>query len=171
MVIFSISGSLREGSSNTQFLHTIKSVAPAGTEVIVYDKLGQLPHFNPDLDHDKVPESVKELRGMINRSSAVIISTPEYAHGIPGSLKNALDWLVSTEVLGNKPVGIIMASASEASFAKESLIEVVKTMSGKVLPELITTIAGSREETDNPSTWHTLKTFTENLILHSRIKS
>ena len=171
MVIFSISGSLREGSSNTQFLHTVKSVAPAGTEVIIYDKIGQLPHFNPDLDKDKAPELVKELRGMINRSSAIIISTPEYAHGIPGSLKNALDWLVSTDVLSNKPVGIIMASASDASFAKESLVEVVRTMNGKVLPDLITTISGSREKTDNPDTWQSLKTFTENLILHSRFKS
>lgn len=171
MVIFSISGSLRENSSNTSILHTIKSVAPAGHEFIIFDKLGNLPHFNPDLDKDNVPDSVKELRGMINRSSAIIISTPEYAHGIPGSLKNALDWLVSTTVLENKPISIIMGSAGDAEFAKQSLVEVLKTMNGKVVPDLIKTISGVQAKANSPETWQQLKDLVENLILNTRMKS
>lgn len=171
MTIFTISGSLRQSSSNTQILHTIKSVAPAGTEIILYDNMGGLPHFNPDLDNENVPAEVKELRGMINRSSAIVISTPEYAHGIPGSLKNALDWLVSTVVLENKPVGIIMGSASEGSYAKDSLVEVLKTMNARTNSELILTISGVREKSDNPDTWQKLASFVENLCLSTQLKS
>jgi chromate reductase len=171
MVIFSLSGSLRENSSNTSILHTIKSVAPAGHEFIIYDNLGNLPHFNPDLDNDDAPEAVKELRGMINRSSAIIISTPEYAHGIPGSLKNALDWLVSTTVLENKPISIIMGSSGNAEFAQQSLIEVLKTMNGKVVPDLIKTISGVQAKANSPETWQQLKDLAENLILNTRMTS
>lgn len=171
MVIFSLSGSLRENSSNTSILHTIKSVAPAGHEFIIFDKLGSLPHFNPDMDNHNAPDTVKELRGMINRSSAIIISTPEYAHGIPGSLKNALDWLVSTTVLENKPISIIMGSAGEADFAKQSLVEVLKTMNGNVVPDLMKTISGVQMKANNPETWQELKELIENLILNTRIKS
>jgi NAD(P)H-dependent FMN reductase len=169
MVIFALSGSLRTGSSNTSILHTMKSLAPAGTEFIIYDKLGSLPHFNPDLDNEKLPEEVKGLRGMINRSSAIVISTPEYAHGVPGSLKNALDWLVSTVVLENKSTAVIMGSSSEGNYAREALVEVLKTMNAKVESELV--ISGVRMKNNDPQTWHELKTFIENLILAARPKS
>lgn len=171
MVIFAISGSLRQGSSNTSILHTIKSLAPAGVEFIVYDNLAGLPHFNPDLDNENLPQAVKELRGMLARSSAILISTPEYAHGIPGSLKNALDWLVSTVVLENKPSAIILGSSSEGSYARDSLIEILKTMNAIVIPQLVTTISGVRTKSDDPKTWQDLKVLLEELILTSRPKS
>lgn len=171
MVIFTVSGSLRSESSNTKILETIKSVAPSGTEIILYHALGELPHFNPDMDKEGAPQIVQELRGMINRSDALIISTPEYAHGIPGSLKNMLDWLVSTNVINEKPVSLIMASASEANYARESLMEVLRTMNAKVLPDLIFNMPGSQTKIDEPSTWQELKVFIENLTLHTRKKS
>lgn len=171
MTIFAISGSLREGSSNTSILHLLKSFAPAGIEFIIYDKLGTLPHFNPDFDNEKLPTEVKELRGMLNRSNIILISTPEYAHGIPGSLKNALDWLVSTTLLDNKPTGIIIGSASEATFAREALVEVLKTMNARVVPELVTTVSGVRMKTDDPKLWQELKEYVEELVLSSQLKS
>lgn len=171
MTIFAISGSLREGSSNTSILHLLKSFAPAGVEFIIYDKLGTLPHFNPDFDNEKLPTEVKELRGMLNRSNIILISTPEYAHGIPGSLKNALDWLVSTTLLENKPTGIIIGSASEATFAREALVEVLKTMNARVVPELVTTVSGVRMKTDDPKLWQELKEYVEELVLSSQLKS
>lgn len=147
----------------------MKSVSSAGTEFLIYDRLGELPHFNPDLDNDeKLPASVKELRGMINRSNAVIVSTPEYAHGVPGSLKNALDWLVSTTVLENKPTGILMGSSSDANFAKDSLVEVLKTMNAKVIPDLVQTISGIQSKVDDPKTWQELKNFVEHLQLSTK---
>lgn len=147
----------------------MKSVAPAGTEFIIYERLGELPHFNPDLDADeKIPSAVRELRGMLNRSNAIIISTPEYAHGVPGSLKNALDWLVSTTVLENKPTGILLGSAGDAQHAKESLVEVLKTMNAKIIPDLVTTISGVRSKVDDPMTWQELKNFVEHLQLSAK---
>lgn len=147
----------------------MKSTAPAGTEFIIFDRLAELPHFNPDLDtEDKLPASVKELRGMINRSQAIIVSTPEYAHGMPGSLKNAFDWLVSTTVLEHKPTGILIASASDAPFAKDSVVEVLKTMNAKIIPDLVQTISGSRSKADDPKTWQELKNFVEHLQLSTK---
>lgn len=171
MVIFAVSGSLRQNSSNTSILRMIKSVAPAGVEFILYDGLGALPHFNPDFDNDDAPAVVKELRGMLNRSDAILISTPEYAHGIPGSLKNALDWLVSTVVLENKTTAIILGSSSEGNFAKDSLVEVLKTMNARIEPQLVTSVTGLRNKNDDPSTWQEMKSFVEELVLRARLKS
>lgn len=172
MVIFAVSGSLRKNSSNTSILHTIKSVAPAGIEFIIYDNLGGLPHFNPDLDQEEnLPSEVKELRGMLNRSSAILISTPEYAHGLPGSLKNALDWLVSTVVLENKPCGIIMSSASDGTFARDSLTEILRTMNVQVPEHLSVSVSGMSVKNDDPKIWQDLKAFVEELILAAQLKS
>ncbi len=171
MVIFAISGSLRETSSNTSILHTMKSVAPAGHEFIIYDQVGSLPHYNPDLDLEKVPAEVEELRGMISRAAVIIISTPEYAHGIPGSLKNALDWLVSTTLLENKPISIIIGSSSDGSYALTALIEILKTMNAQVIPQLTRQISGVQANAEDPQTWQGLRDLAENLILYSREKS
>lgn len=166
MVIFSISGSLRKNSSNHSLLQLMKSFAPPGNEFIIYEGLGDLPHFNPDIDtEEKLPAAVKELRGILKRSDAVIISTPEYAHGVPGSLKNALDWLVSTTLLENKPTGILLGSASEAQYARDALVEVLTTMNAKVIPELVQTVSGIRTKVDDPKTWQELKNFVELLTL------
>ncbi len=152
-------------------LHTMKSFTPAGVEFLIYESLATLPPFNPDLDNEKLPPAVKELRGMLNRSNAILISTPEYAHGIPGTLKNALDWLVSTVLLENKPVAIVMGSSSDGSYARDSLVEVLKTMNASVPSHLVKTISGLRERTNDPQLWQEMKDLTENLILASRPKS
>lgn len=171
MVIFAISGSLREASTNTQILNLLKPLLPKNTEYITYQGLGKLPHYNSDLDQDNEPSEVKELRGMINRSQVVIISTPEYAHGIPGSLKNALDWLVSTNVLENKPVGIITGSTSSGIFAHEALEEVLRTMSAKVIPEASITLGGIQTQIFELSFKEDLRRFVDSLIAGSVLKS
>jgi Predicted flavoprotein len=98
MRILAISGSLRAKSSSTSLVEAARLLAPPGVTVTVYDGLGSLPHFNPDLDAEGSvpPAEVGQLRTQIGEADALIISTPEYAHGVPGSLKNALDWLVSS---------------------------------------------------------------------------
>jgi NAD(P)H-dependent FMN reductase len=97
-------------------------------EIVVWNGIGELPHFSPDIDVDPLPPSVAALRAQIARVDALAITTPEYAHGIPGSLKNALDWLVSAlEPLG-KPVLLVSASPSGAAFAHAHLLEVLRTM-------------------------------------------
>jgi chromate reductase len=171
VVIFSLSGSLREQSSNTALLKTMKNLGPAGVEFIMYKSLGELPHYNADLDTAKVPDAVRELRGAVNRSQGIMITTPEYAHGIPGALKNALDWLVNTTALEGKPVAVVMGQTDEGTFARDALVEVLKTMKAKIVPELVKTISGAHDKANSPQTWHELQSVVENLILISRAKS
>ena len=110
MRILAISGSLRAASTNTRLLEACVQLAPAGAQVTLYDGLGSLPHFNADLDTDQPPPSVRAFRAQIAAADAIVISSPEYARGVPGSLKNALDWLVgSTDVVG-KPVALLSGS-------------------------------------------------------------
>ena len=105
-----------------------------------YDGLAELPHFNPDDDEDgrPVPPAVAELRTQVIAAEGWVISSPEYAHGVPGSLKNALDWLVSCPELPGKPVLLLNASAAGGDFAQASLAETLRTMSLEVLEESLT---------------------------------
>jgi chromate reductase, NAD(P)H dehydrogenase (quinone) len=137
MRIIAISGSLRAESMNARVLRAAAAVAPPGMEILVYEKIGELPHFNPDLDFEgaHAPPAVAELRALLDGAEGVLISTPEYAHGIPGSLKNALDWLVSTDVLGRKPIVLLNASASGGGYALAALTETLRTMGADVLTQ------------------------------------
>jgi chromate reductase len=110
MKILAISGSLREASTNTAILKNLQKLAPANVEMQLYFQAGELPHFSPDIDTEQAFETVETLRNLVKNSEAVIICTPEYAFGVPGSLKNLLDWLVSSGELNEKPVAAISAS-------------------------------------------------------------
>lgn len=129
MKILAISGSLRATSSNAALVRAAARLAPAGAAIEVYGELGALPHFSPDLDVEPAPAPVAELRAAVGRADALMITTPEYAHGMPGSLKNALDWLVSAAEPIDKPVLLISASPSGAAHAHAQLSEVLRTMS------------------------------------------
>jgi len=133
MKILAIAGSLRTTSSNAALLRAAAEVAPAGTEVVLYDGLGGLPHFSPDLDVEPVPGAVAALRAQIGAVDALAISSPEYAHGMPGSLKNALDWLVSAFEPIDKPVLLVSGSPGGAVHAHAQLLEVLRTMSMRVV--------------------------------------
>lgn len=111
MRILAISGSLQRRSSNLTLLEAARSVAAASVEFVIFPSLGDMPHFNPDLE-DPQGGAVAELRGELSAADAVLIATPEYAHGMPGSLKNALDWIVGSGELYEKPVGILSAAPS-----------------------------------------------------------
>lgn len=99
----------------------------------MYEGVARLPHFSPELDVEPWPEEVLALRAAVGASDAVVICTPEYAHGMPGSLKNALDWLVSALEPIDKPVLLVSASPSGAVHAHAQLMEVLRTMMGKHL--------------------------------------
>ncbi|MBP0725371.1 NAD(P)H-dependent oxidoreductase [Bacillus sp. RG28] len=122
--IVAISGSIREGSSNTNILKALSAFIPEGIDYIIYNGIQDLPHFNPDIDRMKPPAVVEDFRKTLDESHALIICTPEYAKGVPGVLKNALDWLVSSAELYKKPVAVITASPSIAGGDKahESLL-------------------------------------------------
>src|SRR3954470_17439536 len=131
MKIIAICGSLRAQSSN---LALLRAAAKIAAEVQIYDGMGKLPHFNPDDDVEGAtpPPAVAELRAMLADADGILISSPEYAHGVPGSLKNMLDWLVSDGALVDKPVALINASPVGGEFAPASLVETLRTMNWRV---------------------------------------
>jgi len=137
--ILAISGSLRRASSNTALVQAIAQLAPDDVEVVIYTGLAELPAFNPDLDDAPLP-AVDGFRSELSRSDAVLISSPEYAHGVPGVLKNALDWVVGSGELIDKPVALVNASP-RSTFAHAQLAETLKTMSGAIVPGASITVA------------------------------
>lgn len=133
--ILTVSGSLRARSSNGEALGAAAALAPEGVRVTPFRGLGGLPAFNPDLDWEGAtpPAAVGELRRLVADADALLISSPEYAHGVPGSLKNALDWLVSDASVVHKPVGVLNLSP-RSRHAHEALGEILRTMSMTVTP-------------------------------------
>ncbi|MEY9855173.1 NAD(P)H-dependent FMN reductase [Catenulispora sp. GAS73] len=106
-------GSVRKGSSNEAMLRLVQEVARDAQNVdsaVFYEGLGELPHFNPDLDADPLPKAVTELRSAIAEADAVLVCTPEYAGTLPGSFKNLLDWTVGGTEICDKPTGWINAA-------------------------------------------------------------
>lgn len=134
--LLTVSGSLRAGSSNSTLLAAAARVAPAGVEVAAYTELAALPAFSPDLEEGDgpVPPPVAHWRAALARADAVLFSSPEYAHGVPGVFKNALDWVVGSGELVDKPVGLLSASAA-SQFAHPQIVETLRTMSAAVVPE------------------------------------
>lgn len=139
MRILAISGSLRAQSTNTALLRAAALLAPSPIRVVLYEQMETLPPFNPDLDLEPGPEPVLRFRTELRESSAVFFSTPEYAHGIPGSLKNALDWVVGSGELSGKPVALMNASA-RGEYAQAALREVLKTMDARLVSDVEITI-------------------------------
>ena len=139
--ILAISGSLRAQSSNTELLRAAALIAGKDVELVLYRGLAGLPHFNPDLDSEgaDIPPSVKQLRAEIEAAHAVVISSPEYAHGVPGSLKNGLDWLVSGPEMVGKRIGLLNASA-RSIHAHASLEETLRTMSARMVEGAVVTV-------------------------------
>ena len=141
MRLLAISGSLRRASSNTAAVEALARIAPDAVRVIVYRDLAKLPPFNPDddVDGEPKPESVEALRELVGASNAIVIASPEYAHGVPGALKNALDWLVASEAFAGKPVVLINVSP-RAFHAQASLREILTTMAARLVPEAFATL-------------------------------
>ena len=138
--ILTISGSLRAKSSNSAVLQAIEILAPAATDITFYSELANLPHFNPDLDCEPLPDFIKSLRQQVKSCDGIIISSPEYAHGVPGSLKNLLDWLVSSVEFPGKPVAVINTNP-RATIALASLKEILITMSAQIIEPVNITLA------------------------------
>jgi NAD(P)H-dependent FMN reductase len=132
--ILAVSGSLRAASSNRALLDVAAQLPVGQVEVSIYRELAALPPFNPDLDRDPAPPAVARFRTGLQACEAVLIASPEYAHGVPGVLKNALDWIVGSGELIDKPVAVISASA-RSRYAWASLVETLTTMSARVIGE------------------------------------
>ncbi|HWA28142.1 MAG TPA: NADPH-dependent FMN reductase [Lacunisphaera sp.] len=130
--VLAVSGSLRARSINTAALLAAQALAPAGIEVTLFPGVGDLPHFNPDLDTPVPPAPVAAWRTAVAGADCLLFSTPEYAHGLPGAFKNALDWLVSFEGFVAKPVAIIAARPG-GDHAQAALREILTVMNARLL--------------------------------------
>jgi NAD(P)H-dependent FMN reductase len=137
--VLAICGSLRAGSSNRALLDAATLLAPVGVEVSIYQQLDRLPAFNPDLDTEVPPRGVAEFRSALYNCDAVLISSPEYAHGVPGVLKNTLDWVVGSGEFIDKPVAVVNAS-TRATHAWKSLTETLTVMSVRVIDDASVTV-------------------------------
>ena len=123
MRILAICGSLQAASSNLALLTEAIALAPEGVEIVLYDGLRHLPHFNPDLEDESgtsAPASVVELRAELSRADALLIASPEYGFSLPGALKNAIDWAIGSGELEGKTVAVT-ASVNVAERGRRGL--------------------------------------------------
>ena len=139
MRILGLSGSLRAASSNTAVLQGMITLGLPNLEFELFSQLSELSHFNPDLDVEPEPSPVQNFRSELRRVQAVVISTPEYAHSLPGPLKNAIDCIVRSGELYEKPVAIVNPSPRSA-YAQAALVEVLRAMGAKVIDEAAVTL-------------------------------
>ena len=128
--VLALSGSLRRGSYNTAALEALMEIAPTNIQLVM-GNIKELPLFNPDLENSHIP-ALSALKSNLAEASGLIIASPEYAHGISGPMKNALDWLVSGVEFPYMPIMLINTSP-RASHALEALKEVLVTMSGIII--------------------------------------
>jgi chromate reductase len=138
MKALAICGSLRAASINAALLRAAARLAPPDMQIRLLSGIGELPFFSPDLEHD-LPARVAIYRAEIASADVLLIASPEYAHGVTGTMKNALDWLVSFELFVHKPVAVLNASA-RAHHADAALRETLTTMSAVIVEEASITI-------------------------------
>ena len=136
--VLALCGSLRAASINAALLRAAARLAAPGADIEVADWLGRLPLFNPDfenvIDDRELPRAVQALHLAVDAADAILIASPEYAHGVSGTIKNTLDWLVSFEPFIHKPVAVINASP-RAHLADDALRETLRTMSAGLVGE------------------------------------
>ncbi len=146
--VFAICGSTRANSSNLQIIKAIAKLAKDDLDIEIYDGLDRLPHFNPDLDNEHVSAIVTEFRNKLIAADGILFCTPEYVFSLPGSLKNAIEWTVSTTIFTNKPVAIITAS-SLGEKTHESLQLILKTINARFDDQSQLLISGVKTKVNN----------------------
>ena len=138
MDLLAISGSLRLDSSNTALLRAIMALAPADLRVTLYADLAGLPPFDPGLEPEAAPDPVQAFRDQVRAADGVIICTPEYAHGMPGILKNALEWTVASGEFVDKPVAALSSSPTTSGGEKALawLTQTLAVMSAHIVQDV-----------------------------------
>jgi chromate reductase len=140
---------LRQRSVNGAALRAMARLAPfAGMEIVFGTGPGDLPHYNHDLDGDPCPDKVMQFRREVELSDGLLLAMPEYAHGMAGAFKNALDWLVSSLAFPEKPVALIN-TAPRASHAQAQLREVLTTMSARIIEPAAVTLPMQGRDLDD----------------------
>lgn len=143
--IVAISGSLRNNSSATFVTRHVIKLFPEVINFTLYERVGKLPHFD---DNENVDPEVTAFRKLLAEADGVFICQPEYAFGVPGSLKNALDWTVSSGELADKPIALVTA-ATGGDKAHAALLLILKALSSKVEEGAILLIPFVRTKLNN----------------------
>lgn len=147
LTVLAICGSTRAQSSNLSILHHIAALTADTLDVKIFTGLTTLPHFNPDDDGEHAPQIIQDFRAKVSAADGVIICTPEYVFSLPGALKNALEWCVSTTVFSGKPIACITAAAHGAK-AHEALLMIMRTIEARVDASHALLIQGAKGKVD-----------------------
>ena len=129
--VLAISGSTRAQSANLNYIRAISYLAAGHFSVSLFEGLMNIPPFNPDDDTDDPPEVIKDFRNQLKEADGILICTPEYAMGVPGTLKNAIDWTVSSMEFSKKPVALVTASLSGLK-GHAALLETLNVIESKI---------------------------------------
>ncbi len=146
--LYALCGSQRRSSASRRLLEALQLACPDGLRITISDLIGDLPIFNPDNEGERTPPAVEKFAAEIRKADGLIVSCPEYAHGIPGGFKNALDWLVSRDEVPFKPLMFAHAS-HRGDLVLAQLTDVLQTMSLTIVQDafLRLPIAGKSDET------------------------
>jgi chromate reductase, NAD(P)H dehydrogenase (quinone) len=128
--ILAILGSTRKNATNYHLIKAIQVLSKDIFKMAIFEGIAALPHFNPDDNKDPIAATVIAFRQLLAHADGVIICTPEYAHGVPGTLKNAIDWVVSSNEFTEKPTALITAS-TDGTYAHQALLEILNTLGAK----------------------------------------
>jgi NAD(P)H-dependent FMN reductase len=164
--IIGISGSLRANSSASAVLNIVAGLAPAGINFEIYKELETIPAFN---DSNEIPTPVADFIKLVSGADGVFFCIPEYAFGVPGALKNALDWTVSTTAFSDKPVALITA-ASSGEKAHDAFLLTLKAIGTKIaedgtlLLSFIRTKLNEKNEVKDITTLNSIKRVISALI-------
>lgn len=145
--VLALSGSTRIQSTNRNFINAIKELAKERFEVVLFHGLTEIPHFNPDLDTDNPPAQVATFRKYLREFDGILICTPEYAMGVPGTLKNAIDWTVSSMEFSKRPTALITAS-SMGQKGHASLLETLKIIEANITDQTQLVISYAKTKID-----------------------
>ncbi len=162
--VFAIPGSTRQKSSNLSLLKAIADLYSDKLEIIIFSGLSELPPFNPDHNNEDVAQQVTDFRQQIQNADGVLICTPEYAHGVPGTLKNAIDWTVSTNEFSKKPTALITAS-TDGRLGHQALLETLRVIECENIDELQLLIPFIKTKIDENNVVKDLKTLGDILQL------
>ena len=133
--VIAICGSTRQASINHTLIKAIVNLSAENLDIAIFDGIANLPQFNPDNDEENVADEVADFRQQVNNAEGIIICTPEYAHGVPGTLKNAIDWTISSSQFPHKPTMLITAS-TDGNFGHKALLETLKAIEAKNIDNL-----------------------------------
>ncbi len=166
--ILAISGSTRKASSNLNLIKAIANLTKETFSTTIFDGLSELPHFNPDLDNESVPQPVTDFRRQLREADGILVCSPEYAIGVPGTLKNAIDWAVSSMEFSKKPVALITASLSgekahSSLLATLLIIEARMTADTQLLISFVKTKVNSECEITDNETLNSINKLTQSL--------